>query len=623
MTIQEYINKASKIHNNFYDYSKVSFSKREDRITIICPKHGEFSLIARNHLDGAICPQCKKEELHKKSVQDLRNRFFKQCEKLYNGFYDYSKSIIENREDNIIVICPEHGEFTINVRSHMNGTICPKCRKLIKNKKPKLSNDEFINKCKNKWGDKFSYENTNFIDYNTPIKVNCKIHGEFEVLPKHFLYDSKFGCKQCSVDYYRKSLNDFINEANITHNYKYDYSKFEYINNKISSTIICPIHGEFKMSANSHLRGQGCPKCGIISTSEKLRDNKEIFIEKSKKIHKDKFDYSLVKYVNNHTKVTLKCNICGAIFEVTPCNNITKKSGCPKCSNIISRWETEIKDFIINNDVEIEHNNRKILDGKEIDILIPSFNIGIECDGIIYHSELYNKDKNYHINKTKLAKEKNIKLIHIFEDEWKYKKDIVKSRLKNLLHKNDYKIYARKCDIKKVDISTVKQFLESNHIQGYVPSKINLGLYFNNELISLMTFGNLRKNLGSKGKEGSYELLRFCNKLNTSVIGGASKLFKYFLKNYNPNEVISYCDLRWSDGNLYEVLSFELSHISKPNYFYIIDDKRENRFKYRKDALIKEGFDSNKTEREIMLERGIYRVYDCGCNVYKYNVNKS
>lgn len=553
MTIEEYIDKASKKHNNFYDYSKVSFDKREDRITIICPKHGEFTLIARNHLNGAICPQCKKEELHNKNVDGLKRRFFTQCEKLYNGFYDYTKSVFENREDNIIVICPKHGEFTINVRCHMEGAICPECRKLIKKKKNKLTTEQFIEKCIKKYNDNFTYENTIFIDYNTPTKVTCKIHGEIEIIPKHFLYDSKYGCKYCNVDLQTLTNEDFIKNAKEIHGDKYDYSKVEYKGNKNKVCIICPKHGEFWMSPNAHL---------------------------------------------------------------------SQKQNCPKCNNHTSKWEVEINDYIKSINVEIEKNNRKCLDGKEIDILIPSFNIGIECDGILYHSELYNNDKNYHINKTNLAKEKNIKLIHIFEDEWMYKKDIVKSRLKNIFHKNDYKIYARKCQINIVSNNDVKSFLENNHIQGYVHSKINLGLYYNGELVSLMTFGNLRKCLGSDSKEHHYELLRFCNKLNTSVIGGANKLFNYFKNNFNPKVIISYCDLRWSDGKLYEILGFNLNHISKPNYFYVNNGKRENRFNYRKDKLIEQGFDKNKTEHEIMLERGYYRIYDCGCKVYKYIVNE-
>ena len=553
MTINEYIEKVKKKYNNFYDYSKTYFRKREDRITIICPKHGEFTLIARNHLEGAICPQCKKEELHNKNIKRLKEKFYKKCDELYNGFYDYSKSIFESREDNIIVICPKHGEFTINVRSHMGGAICPKCRNLIKNKKPKLTTEEFIKKCIKKYSNKFTYENTIFIDYNTPTKVTCKIHGEIEIIPKHFLYDSKFGCKYCSVDSTTLTYEDFIEKAREIHGDKYDYSKVEYNGNKNKVCIICPKHGEFWMTPNAHL---------------------------------------------------------------------SQKQNCPKCNNHISKWELEINDFIKSINVEIDTNNREILDGKEIDILISSFNVGIECDGLIYHSELYNKDKNYHITKTNIAKEKNIQLIHIFEDEWLYKKEIVKSRLNNLFYKNEYKIYARKCQINIVSNKDVKIFLENNHIQGYVPSKINLGLYYNDELVSLMTFGNLRKCLGSDSKEQHYELLRFCNKLNTSVIGGASKLFNYFKKNFNPKEIISYCDLRWSNGNLYEVLGFNLSHISKPNYFYVNNGKRENRFNYRKDKLIEQGFDKNKTEHEIMLDRGYYRIYDCGCKVYKYIVNK-
>ena len=137
-----------------------------------------------------------------------------------------------------------------------------------------------------------------------------------------------------------------------------------------------------------------------------------------------------------------------------------------------------------------------------------------------------------------------------------------------------------------------------------------------------MTFGCLRKNLGSKSSEDTYELLRFCNKLNTNVIGGASKLFKHFIKEHNPSEIISYCDRRWSQGNMYNILGFELDHVSRPNYYYIINGKRENRFGFRKDILIKQGFDKNKTEHEIMLERKIYRIYDCGCNVYKFINNK-
>jgi len=131
-------------------------------------------------------------------------------------------------------------------------------------------------------------------------------------------------------------------------------------------------------------------------------------------------------------------------------------------------------------------------------------------------------------------------------------------------------------------------------------------------LVSLMTFGSKRKFMKQSNSDGVYEMLRFCSKLNTSVIGGSEKVFKYFIENYKHKEVISYADRSWSQGELYKQLGFKLIHKTQPNYYYIIDKKRYHRFNFRKDKLVSEGFDPNKTEHEIMLERKIYRIYDSG-----------
>jgi len=127
-----------------------------------------------------------------------------------------------------------------------------------------------------------------------------------------------------------------------------------------------------------------------------------------------------------------------------------------------------------------------------------------------------------------------------------------------------------------------------------------------------MTFGKKRLFMKSTSEEGEYELLRFCNKLNTSVIGGASRLFSYFIKNYNPKEVVSYADRSFSNGNLYKQLGFSFIHKTEPNYYYVVDGIRKHRFGFRKDILVKEGFDVTKTEHEIMLEREIFRIYNAG-----------
>lgn len=288
---------------------------------------------------------------------------------------------------------------------------------------------------------------------------------------------------------------------------------------------------------------------------------------------------------------------------------------CIKCNKLGSYTKTEndLLDFIKKNyEKEILIHNRKILNNElELDIYLPELKIAFEFNGLYWHSELY-KPNNYHLNKTEMCENQEIHLIHIYEDDWLHKQNIVKSRIINLLGKSE-KIYARKCTIKTIDDNKlVREFLEKNHLQGFVGSKIKIGLFYNEELVSLMTFGSYRISMNKKSKDNSYELLRFCNKLNTNVVGGASRLFKYFIDNYKPNEVISYADRSWSTGNLYEKLGFSFLNKTKPNYYYILNGIRNYRFNYRKDKLVKNGSDPNKTEHEIMLDKKIYRIYDSG-----------
>jgi hypothetical protein len=256
--------------------------------------------------------------------------------------------------------------------------------------------------------------------------------------------------------------------------------------------------------------------------------------------------------------------------------------------------------FITSLGLTFDLNTRKIISPLELDVFIPSHNIAIEFDGLYWHSELH-KPSNYHLNKTELCEKQGIQLIHIFEDEWRDKRDIIKSRLKNILGLTNNKIFGRKTQIKEVNSIDAKEFLNKNHIQGNVNSSIKIGLYLNNELVSLMTFGKGRIALG--GDSNQYELLRFCNKLDTSVIGGADKLLKYFIKTYKPKDIISYADRRWSQGDLYEKLGFDNTHNSSPNYWYIINNKRKYRFGFRKSILVKQGCDINKTEHQIMLDK--------------------
>lgn len=263
---------------------------------------------------------------------------------------------------------------------------------------------------------------------------------------------------------------------------------------------------------------------------------------------------------------------------------------------------------------EILTSQRVLPNNREIDIYLPSENLGIEFNGLYWHSEASGKHKNYHLQKTQEAAKLGIRLIHIFENEWEYKKDIVISRLKNLLGISS-RIYARKCTIRELEVSEAKVFFNTNHIQGYTGASVKLGLYYQEELVASMTFGKSRF---SNTEE--WELIRYANKLNFSVVGGASKLFKYFLRNYTPNSIISYSDKRWNTGNLYTQLGFKHTHDSTPNYWYFKGLKLESRIKYQKYKLPKvlEEFEPKWTEVANMEYNGYNRIFDCGNSVYKW-----
>lgn len=344
--------------------------------------------------------------------------------------------------------------------------------------------------------------------------------------------------------------------------------------------------------------------------------NKKIAIDKLQTICSDKI-LSKTKH-----KVTCKCSKCSERYSISlqllKFRIAQHEILCTHCNkfevlNFRSTGEQEVYDYVKTLDVRAVHNYRKILDNaKELDIYVPDKKLAIEYDGLYWHNEL-NKENDYHLLKTEECKEKGIQLIHVFEDEWIHKREIVKSRLSGLLGQNT-KIFARKCKVVPVlTTNIVNDFLETNHIQGICQSRYRYGLYYNDELVSVMTFGK------SRFAKNEFELLRFCNKLYTNVVGGASKLFKHFLQDHSEiKEITSYADRRWSVGNLYEKLNFIKTGYTNCNYFYVTKTFRQNRMNFQKHKLVAEGFDLNKTEHEIMLERKIFRIYDCGNIVYKF-----
>jgi hypothetical protein len=543
-----------------------------------------------------------KEKFKKKEI------FIEKSKNKHGDKYDYSLVDYIDSKTKVKIICPEHGIFEQIPSEHLKGR--NKC-KLCSNKTS--TTDEFINKSKSSHYNRYNYSMVEYIDSKTKVKIICPEHGIFEQLPINHMKGQ--GCPKCGkLKFKQKSTNNkFIEKSKNKHGDKYDYSLVEYVDIKTKVKIICPEHGVFEQLPSKHLYGNGCLKCSINKRKNSLSKTISEFILDSKLAHGDKYDYSLVDYINSQTKVKIICPEHG-IFEQLPYDHISNH-GCVMCTSSVSGTEKEINNFLIENGIKTITSSTSIIKPNQLDIFIPSHNIAIEYNGLYWHNEL-KIDKNYHLRKTELCESKGIKLIHIFEDEWLDKKEIVKSRLKNIFGLTETRIYARKCTIQEVNSKVSHKFLNENHIQGKINSKINIGLFLNGELVSLMSFTKPRLGIG-RFYDG-YELSRFCNKINTVVIGGADKLLKFFIRKYTPKEIVSYADRRWSQGNLYEKLKFEVTSTNKPTYWYIKNKKRFHRFNFRKEILKKQGFDTtNKTEHEIMLERGIYRIYDCGTIVYK------
>jgi hypothetical protein len=314
-----------------------------------------------------------------------------------------------------------------------------------------------------------------------------------------------------------------------------------------------------------------------------------------------------LKYIGNNTSIFMCENnhiyyIDSSNFHNRMRSNLPLCTVCNPIGDSQSIKEKDLYEFI--KSVYKGDITKSYRDGLEIDIYLPQLKIGFEFNGLYWHSEEW-KDKLYHLNKTNYFKERGIRIIHIWEDDWDNKREIIKSQIKNWIGLTQNKIFARNCEVKEIESKNYIEFLNKNHIQGTVRCGIKLGLYYNDELVSLMTFDNFEGR--KKMENGGWNLSRFCNKLNTNVVGGSSKLLQYFIRNFKPSRVISYADRDWSQGDLYYKLGFNKVSESKPDYKYLVDNKRVHKSRFRKSRL-----NTNLTESQEMKKSQIQRIWDCG-----------
>jgi len=361
--------------------------------------------------------------------------------------------------------------------------------------------------------------------------------------------------------------------------------------------------------------------CAVRAVSEERNERgRQTIRSKNYEVWSNRFSARTEQIVSSKEEfvktgcLTFKCSKCNTSYERTKAFNVR----CPQCRKVsVSFPEHQIGNYVEETlGLTVIRNSKRIIPPLELDLFVSDKKIAIEFDGLYWHSD-ERIDKNYHLNKTLLCQQQGIQLIHVFENEWVQHPELIKSMIANKLGLTPRKIYARKCTVREIDTNVKNDFLFSNHIQGPDNSKYRFGLFFEDELVAVMTFGK-RKITGAKP---ALELMRFCNKQFTTVVGGASKLFDFFVKTYSPSEIISYANRRFSNGNLYKSLGFTFSHASPPNYWYFDQDRnlrhRTNFQKHKLRSVLGEQFNPEQTEHENMKSAGFSRIWDCGNLVFR------
>ena len=535
--------------------------------------------------------------------------------------YEKIKKIVENKGFVLIsdkgdiffpklkINCKLHGNFECSFKQFKIGHGCQKCAKASTVQKISISIDAIKEKV-----DKVGLIYIDYDEKNKILYTECKIHGLSQKKMRSKSANVR-GCYECgrkSMANKRKTNIEDIRMAAETQGLKLISSSFK--NQKDKIYLECAIHGVIHKNVQTTLNGYGCIKCAQNNRGQKRRRSLE---DIHKLVISCGYFPNFIKYKNTKEKVSVTCKDHGPFMGTL--GSLQRGHGCPHCGKTVSKAEMEIYEFVEKHCSDPIKGNRTLIKPFELDIYIPSLNLAIEYCGLRWHSEEFKKNKEYHLNKMLKCKEKGIRLITIFEDEWLERQDQVKNFLLSVLGKNEINVYARKTEIKEVYKKEASLFLKESHIQGSTSFMVAFGLYYENELIGIIT-GNKHHR---QGFNSIFVLNRLAFKHNVSIVGGSSKLLKTLInyaKSNGYSKIISWSDNRWSEGNVYEKLGFTLTEELKPDYSYVLKQKRVSKQSCQKKHLIAKGA-TGTTEAEMALSLGYSRIWDCGKKRWEIPLN--
>lgn len=419
-------------------------------------------------------------------------------------------------------------------------------------------------------------------------------------------------------------LESFVQAAQAKHG-QYTYENAVYQGAHTLLQITCKKHGAFMQSPTNHIQGKGCPLCANESTGAQQTKPLEKFLSDARAIWGDAFDYSQGVYLGARRQFSIRCVEHNILVSQTPNNHLGGRNPCPKCNHTRSKGEEQVFNFL-SNLVPAVSRDRTKLRPKELDIYLPEQKLAIEYCGEYHHCTKNKEDekanRRKHIEKHQACAEQGIRLITLWESEWKERNYAIRRLLRNAVGKSKGKLMARKCELRKATTAEAKAFYDRYHPQGGSGNGEHYALFWKGKMVACMRFVLGANDRGAAAKNRVWTLGRYATRI--TVAGAASRLFQAFLKEHNPPEVKSFSDNRMFSGAMYEQLGFRLEQDvgedyvvwspkigirPKPHYQRRVLPKR------LEEHGIEDSFDpatDTRTEADMTYLMGCGRLYDCG-----------
>lgn len=479
----------------------------------------------------------------------------------YTGPYDFSNSVYVGMNKKVTYKCPAHGEVTSDAKVVMRGGVCQKCAFASRKGRARVTQSQMLSRFVATHGAKYGYEKAIYRTQQTPVQILCKEHGYFWQKPE--FHWSGAGCTMCF---------------------------------------------------HEHKRGAS------------QKDTLESFTTKVKNTFGTGITVLAQEYVNSQAAVDVTCNKHGGVLSTRANWLVNGSNPCPKCNHMKSKKEQDVADFL-SIFTPVVSRDRTILIPKELDIYLPEHNLAIEFCGMYWHShgdkESTRTNKNRHYEKYVKCAEKGIRLITLYETEWDKTPNAIKRLLRNSIGKTKGKLMARKCELRKVNAEEARSFYNKYHPQGGEGYGEHYGLFWKNKLVACMRFTYGINDRGRKAKNREWTLSRYATRVTVS--GAASRLFKAFVMEHNPEMVKSFSDNRLFSGGMYWQLGFVLGEESPPDYSVWsmklgLRPKPHYQRRMIPKRLQEHGFENEsfdpdtdpRTESEMTYLMGARRIYDCG-----------